>query len=86
MVIMESQEKQTAMQYRTDRKGNKLSILGYGCMRFTKKGNSIFNCEWREIDKLKLEINHIFRFVVLLKASLYVRRVLDNQAWNLVKS
>lgn len=29
------------MQYRTDRKGNKLSILGYGCMRFKKKGNSI---------------------------------------------
>ena len=38
---MESKEKQTAMQYRTDRKGNKLSILGYGCMRFKKKGNSI---------------------------------------------
>ncbi len=29
------------MQYRTDRSGNQLSILGYGCMRFTKKGNSI---------------------------------------------
>ena len=29
------------MQYRDDKYGNKLSILGYGCMRFTKKGNSI---------------------------------------------
>ena len=26
------------MQYRKDRKGNELSVLGYGCMRFTKKG------------------------------------------------
>ena len=29
------------MQYRNDRKGNPLSLIGYGCMRFTKKGGSI---------------------------------------------
>lgn len=29
------------MQYRKDKNGNPLSILGYGCMRFTKKGSSI---------------------------------------------
>lgn len=29
------------MQYRKDKKGNQLSILGYGCMRFTKNGSSI---------------------------------------------
>ena len=29
------------MQYRLDRKGEPISVLGYGCMRFTKKGNSI---------------------------------------------
>ena len=29
------------MQYRKDRNGHELSILGYGCMRFTKKGNGI---------------------------------------------
>ena len=29
------------MKYRLDRNGNKISQLGYGCMRFTKKGNSI---------------------------------------------
>ena len=29
------------MQYRKDRRGNDLSILGYGCMRFTKKGGGI---------------------------------------------
>lgn len=29
------------MQYRLDRKKEKISLLGYGCMRFTKKGNAI---------------------------------------------
>lgn len=29
------------MKYRNDKSGNKISQLGYGCMRFTKKGNSI---------------------------------------------
>ena len=29
------------MKYRKDKYGNELSQLGYGCMRFTKKGNSI---------------------------------------------
>ena len=29
------------MKYRKDRYGNEISQLGYGCMRFTKKGNSI---------------------------------------------
>ena len=27
------------MQYRNDRSGNPISILGYGCMRFTRKGS-----------------------------------------------
>ena len=29
------------MKYRTDRNGNRISQLGYGCMRFTKKGSVI---------------------------------------------
>ncbi len=29
------------MKYRTDRYGNPISQLGYGCMRFTRKGSSI---------------------------------------------
>ncbi len=29
------------MQYRNDRNGKPISILGYGCMRFSKKGKSI---------------------------------------------
>ena len=38
------------MQYRKDKYGNPLSILGFGCMRFTKKGNAI------DIDKAEREI------------------------------
>ena len=38
------------MQYRKDRYGNELSILGYGCMRFTKKGAGI------DVDKAEKEI------------------------------
>ena len=29
------------MQYRTDKSGNRLSVLGFGCMRFAQKGRSI---------------------------------------------
>ena len=29
------------MQYRSDRRGEPISLLGFGCMRFTRKGNSI---------------------------------------------
>lgn len=38
------------MQYRKDKYGEEVSILGFGCMRFTKKGNSI------DIDKAEQEI------------------------------
>ncbi len=38
------------MQYRQDRNGNNISILGYGCMRFTKKGSEI------DLDKAKREL------------------------------
>ena len=42
------------MIYRKDKYGNDLSMLGYGCMRFTKKGNSI------DIDKAEREIMAAF--------------------------
>ncbi|MCH5345449.1 MAG: aldo/keto reductase, partial [Acetatifactor sp.] len=29
------------MKYRLDRHGNQISQLGYGCMRFSRKGNAI---------------------------------------------
>ncbi|MBR3348686.1 MAG: aldo/keto reductase, partial [Solobacterium sp.] len=38
------------MQYRNDANGNPLSVLGYGCMRFTKKGNAI------DLEKTEKEI------------------------------
>jgi uncharacterized protein len=47
---MELKEEQPMMQYRPDRKGNKLSILGYGCMRFTRKGTNI------DVDKAEKEV------------------------------
>ncbi|MBP5305701.1 MAG: aldo/keto reductase [Lachnospiraceae bacterium] len=42
------------MNYREDRYGNKLSQLGYGCMRFTKKGTGI------DIDKTEKEIMYAY--------------------------
>lgn len=39
------------MQYRSDKNGKALSVLGYGCMRFTKNGNKI------DIDKAVKEIS-----------------------------
>ena len=38
------------MNYRLDRYGEKISLLGYGCMRFTKNGTSI------DIDKATKEV------------------------------
>ena len=43
------------MQYRTDRYGNRLSILGYGCMRFSRKGAGI------DVDKTETEIMEAYR-------------------------
>ncbi len=38
------------MNYRKNRNGEDISLLGFGCMRFTKKGNAI------DIDKAEREI------------------------------
>lgn len=38
------------MQYRSDRKGTQLSVLGYGCLRFTKKNGKI------DLEKAEAEI------------------------------
>ena len=43
------------MQYRKDKYGQDLSILGFGCMRFTRKGNSI------DLPKAEKEIMEAFR-------------------------
>ena len=42
------------MQYRKDKKGNELSVLGFGCMRFEKKGGKI------DLDKAEKEIMEAF--------------------------
>ncbi|MBQ6541194.1 MAG: aldo/keto reductase [Lachnospiraceae bacterium] len=43
------------MQYRKDKYGQDLSILGFGCMRFTKKGAGL------DLDKAEQEIMEAFR-------------------------
>ena len=43
------------MQYRRDRYGRELSVLGFGCMRFTRKGSVI------DQEKAEREIMAAFR-------------------------
>ena len=42
------------MEYRFDKYGNKISVIGYGCMRFTQKAGKI------DIDKAEKEIMTAF--------------------------
>ncbi|MCM1253533.1 MAG: aldo/keto reductase [Clostridium sp.] len=43
------------MNYRTDKYGNRISVLGYGCMRFTQSGGKI------DLDKAEQEILEAYR-------------------------
>ena len=43
------------MKYRSDKYGNQISLLGYGCMRFTRKGTSI------DYEKAEREVMEAFR-------------------------
>ncbi len=43
------------MQYRKDKYGRELSVLGFGCMRFTKQGNTL------DLDKAETEIMAAYR-------------------------
>lgn len=43
------------MQYRKDKHGNNISILGFGCMRFTRKGTEI---DFAKAEKEILEAYH----------------------------
>ena len=43
------------MQYRRDQSGRELSVLGFGCMRFTRKGNTI------DLEKAEREIMAAYR-------------------------
>ncbi len=54
------------MQYRTDREDNKISILGYGCMRFSKNGSEI------DLDKAEQELMYAIRHGVNYLDTAYV--------------
>lgn len=54
------------MHYRKDKKGEELSILGYGCMRFTKKGGSI------DMDKAEKELMEAYNAGVNYYDTAYV--------------
>ena len=50
------------MQYRKDKHGEELSILGYGCMRFSRKGTGV------DIEKTESKVSgwrHFFQAVAL---------------------
>ncbi len=54
------------MQYRIDRRGNDLSVLGYGCMRFTRKGTGI------DLEKAERELMHAIRLGVNYLDTAYI--------------
>ena len=54
------------MEYREDRKGHRLSILGYGCMRFTKNGSAV------DLDKAEQELMYAIRHGVNYLDTAYV--------------
>ena len=54
------------LQYRKDRNGKDLSILGYGCMRFTRKGGGI------DMDKAEQELLAAYRAGVNYYDTAYV--------------
>jgi len=54
------------MNYRTDRYGNKLSVLGFGCMRFKRKGAKI------DYEKAEKEILHAINHGVNYFDSAYI--------------
>jgi predicted aldo/keto reductase-like oxidoreductase len=54
------------MQYRKDKKGNDISVLGYGCMRFIKNGNEV------DLDKAEKELMTAIRAGVNYLDTAYV--------------
>ena len=80
------------MQYRLDKKGNSVSILGFGCMRFPRKGGNIDMDDvefigYLEIKKLSLKqglvsknsyYNNVNLNIQILKESDYPDKELGN--------
>ena len=54
------------MQYRDDKYGNKISVLGYGCMRFTKKSGKI------DVEKAEQELMEAYEAGVNYYDTAYV--------------
>ncbi len=54
------------MQYREDKAGNPLSVLGFGCMRFPQKGRSI------DLEETEKEIMEAYRAGVNYYDTAYV--------------
>ncbi len=63
------------MKYRLDRYGNQISQLGYGCMRFSKKGNVI---DYEKAEKeVLLAIEKGVNYLIPLIFTLAMRNVSD---------
>ena len=62
------------MQYRRDKKGNELSVLGYGCMRFTKNGSSV------DLDKAEKEVMAAIKAGVNYFDTAYVYEAMRQQS------
>lgn len=76
------------MQYRKDKYGNDISILGYGCMRFTKKGSGIdFEKVQKEIlSAISLGVNYFDTAYIYPGSEACLGRILDeNQMRDKVK-
>ena len=63
---MNKMERYQDMNYRKDRYGNDISILGYGCMRFTQSGGKI------DLEKAEKEVMTAFRAGVNYYDTAYV--------------
>ena len=76
------------MQYRKDKYGNDVSILGYGCMRFTKKGSGIdFEKAQKEIlAAISMGVNYFDTAYIYPGSEVCLGRILDeNQMRDKVK-
>ena len=68
------------MKYRNDKNGNPISVLGYGCMRFTRKGTSI-NYEKAEAEVLRaleLGVNYYDTAYVYVGSEDLMGRIFEN--------
>ena len=56
------------MQYRKDKKGQDISLLGYGCMRFTRRGGGI------DLEKAEREVTAVCASPARAGASTWTKR------------